>query len=371
MNCNQLFELADRELLNHKPFVIYRKAGDTTLNFLIQEDDQLHTTTDFTETGFVFAPFDSSSPTLLIPGKIESIEDCDFKVTMPENASTLDITEKEREQHIQLVSQALKSIEQTSLQKVVLSRTQLASTNTTSPVILFKRLLGKYAQAFVYIWHHPKVGTWLGATPETLLSLKGSNFETMALAGTQKYNGTIDVQWGQKEQEEQALVTQDLVSRLESFDLRNLDIKERETYKAGSLLHLRTCITGRFKSGSFEISKLIKALHPTPAVCGLPRDEAQDFIKSYEPYDRSFYTGFLGELNKLEDNSKVRNRRNVENLAYKTLTSTTRLFVNLRCMQFKSTASEIYVGGGITKDSVPEDEWEETVNKAQTIASIL
>ncbi len=134
---------------------------------------------------------------------------------------------------------------------------------------------------------------------------------------------------------------------------------------------MRTCITGSFKSASFEISKLLKALHPTPAVCGLPRAEAQEFIKHFESYDRSFYTGFLGELNKLEDNSKVRNRRNVENLAYKTLTPATRLFVNLRCMQFKSSINEIYVGGGITKDSIPEDEWEETVNKAQTIASIL
>ncbi len=201
MNCEQLFELADLELLNHRPFVFYRKPGDSTLNFLIQEDDQLHTTTDFTETGFVFAPFESNSPIILIPGKIESIEDCDFKVSMPENSLTLDIAETEREQHIQLVSQAIKSIQQTSLQKVVISRTQLASTSTTSPVTLFKRLLDKYPQAFVYVWHHPNVGTWLGATPETLLSLRGSNFETMALAGTQKYNGTIDVQWGQKEQE--------------------------------------------------------------------------------------------------------------------------------------------------------------------------
>jgi isochorismate synthase len=95
---------------------------------------------------------------------------------------------------------------------------------------------------------------------------------------------------------------------------------------------------------------LIDALHPTPAVCGLPKESAKEFILENEGYDRSFYTGFLGELS-------VENRSN--------------LFVNLRCMQVKDATYYIYIGGGITSASVPEKEWEETVAKSKVMLRVL
>lgn len=371
MNITVLFSQLQENVLEQKPFVAYRKPSDSSIKYLSQEDDQVHYTEDFTESGFVFAPFNSNDKAVLIAGNPAAIALEDFEESLPEIPLPLNFSLKEQEQHIGIVEEAVKKIRETGLQKVVLSRRQKATVADTSPVTLFKRLLQKYPNAFVYLWSHPQVGTWLGATPETLVSLSGYHFETMALAGTQKYEGDLDVNWGFKEQEEQELVTQDLVSRLNTFDLKKIEIRERETYRAGNLLHLRTCISGSFNRADFDLSKLIKALHPTPAVCGLPRAEAQTFIEHYEGYNRLFYTGFLGELNILKDKSKPRNRRNVENLAYKTLTPETRLFVNLRCMQYQAPDSLIYVGGGITKDSVAGDEWQETVNKAQTIASIL
>ncbi|MAW95064.1 MAG: isochorismate synthase [Leeuwenhoekiella sp.] len=366
-----LFKKLQEDFLQKKPFVAYCKPASTSIHYLEQQDDHLHFTTDFTESGFVFAPFEASEKAVLIQGKPEIIAIEHLNIEWPVEPLDLSISESQKQHHLELVERAVKYIKESSLQKVVLSRKQTARILATSPVVLFKRLLNKYPEAFVYLWHHPQVGTWLGATPETLLSLNGYKFETMALAGTQKYEGNMEVNWGLKEQEEQELVTRDLITRLNTFDLKKLVIQDRETYKAGSLLHLRTCITGSFNRGSLNLSKLIRALHPTPAVCGLPRAEAQSFIKNNEGYQRGFYTGFLGELNILEDQSKKRSRRNVENLAYKTLTPVTCLYVNLRCMKYKAAESEIYVGGGITKDSVPGDEWQETVNKAQTIASIL
>lgn len=371
MDATSLFNQLEEDFLQNRPFVAYRKPAADSINYLAQQDDELQVTADFTESGFVFAPFAASKQAVLIAGKPTIIACDELKAELPVESLELTISETERQQHLQLVERAVQEINETSLQKVVLSRKQIAKISDTSPVTLFRRLLSKYPEAFVYVWHHPKVGTWLGATPETLLSINGYKFETMALAGTQRFEGDLNVSWGLKEQEEQELVTRDLISRLKTFDLKKLDIQERETYRAGSLLHLRTCITGSFNRGSLDLAQLIRALHPTPAVCGLPRPEAQFFIQNHEGYQRGFYTGFLGELNILEDQSKNRSRRNVENLTYKTLNPVTRLFVNLRCMQYKSEASEIYVGGGITKDSVPQDEWQETVNKAQTIASIL
>ncbi len=119
------------------------------------------------------------------------------------------------------------------------------------------------------------------------------------------------------------------------------------------------------------MKEIISALHPTPAVCGLPKEKAKKFILSEENYDREFYTGFLGELNLQKNVQRSRTRRNVENLAYRAVKKETGLYVNLRCMKIEDGKAVLFVGGGITKDSVPEDEWEETVNKAQTMKKVL
>ena len=130
--------------------------------------------------------------------------------------------------------------------------------------------------------------------------------------------------------------------------LKNFSVSDTYTIKAGSLLHLKADIKGEIEE--FELKNLLNTLHPTPAVCGLPRASAKSFILSNENYDRTFYTGFLGEIN---------------------INSETELFVNLRCVEIDGALANIYVGGGITQDSVPEKEWLETCHKTNTIKSIL
>lgn len=354
----------------HLPFVVYRKPEATEVSLLFQEDDSLLFTEDFQERGFVFAPFDWDKKAILLSGSPEVFTLEAQSDEMPVTSTVTWQTENPQV-HIDLVNRAVAQIQKADLQKVVLSRKQNISIPQTSPVGLFLALNKKYTTAFTYLWHHPKVGTWLGATPETLLALNGRSLETMALAGTQSFEGTLDVNWGKKEQEEQQLVTDEIVNKLKPFDFKSFRVHDRETYRAGNLLHLRTKISGGLNLEKDTLKALLSALHPTPAVCGLPRDLAKSFIEMEEPYDREFYTGFLGEINMLTDASKARSRRNVENLAYKTLKATSSLYVNLRCMQFKPNLATLYVGGGITEASNAEAEWEETVNKAQTIASIL
>ena len=88
-----------------------------------------------------------------------------------------------------------------------------------------------------------------------------------------------------------------------------------------------------------------------------PLDATQKiFILENENYNREYYTGFLGELNK-------------KSIKKKKLKSD--LYVNLRCMQIKNQQAFIYMGCGITKDSNPEKEWEESVNKSMTMKKIL
>ena len=95
---------------------------------------------------------------------------------------------------------------------------------------------------------------------------------------------------------------------------------------------------------------MLELLHPTSAVCGMPKMAALEFIQSHENYDREFYSGFLGPVN-------------VEN--------ETNLFVNLRCTKIQNRTATLYAGGGITEDSIPEKEWQETELKCQTMLAVL
>jgi isochorismate synthase len=125
-------------------------------------------------------------------------------------------------------------------------------------------------------------------------------------------------------------------------------------------LHLRTKVTGKLTTKNAQLKILIRALHPTPAVCGLPRKKAKDFILENENYQREFYTGFLGELNIKDSKFKAQGQG-----------STSNLFVNLRCMNIENTIASIYIGGGITKDSNAKKEWDETVSKSKTMKRVL
>ncbi|AUC24131.1 hypothetical protein BTO15_16990 [Polaribacter sejongensis] len=315
------------------------------------KDDTLHFTTQFKETGFVFAPFNADEKAVLFP--LEKSEFIHENILIEENLSLNDTVSSEvssdKEKHLHLVEKALDEINNNELIKVVVSRKEEIQLDEFDVLLTFKKILNTYANAFVYVWFHPKVGLWFGATPETLLNITGNTFKTMSLAGTQVYVDTEEVVWRGKELDEQQLVTDFIESQLKPIST-NLKIDKTETVRAGNLLHLRSSVEGELRFTS-NLKTLIRGLHPTPAVCGLPREKAEEFIYKHENYKRTFYSGFLGELN-IENNSSS-------------------LFVNLRCMSVADKIASIYVGGGITKDSSAKKEWEETVAKTKTIKKIL
>ena len=204
-------------------------------------------------------------------------------------------------------------------------------------------MLLRYPSAFCYLFYHPQVGTWLAATPETLLYHHQGEFRTMALAGTK----VGDKEWQPKELEEQQIVTDTIVSQLQPYTT-TLKVTDPHTVCAGSVQHLCTEISGTLPTD--KVNEVIQRLHPTPAVCGYPTDKARTFIIEHEPYDREYYTGYCG----LIEGTKM-----------------AALYVNLRCMQIDSQHTYLYVGGGITKDSIPQKEYEETQNKAQTMKLVV
>ncbi|MCM5663548.1 chorismate-binding protein [Galbibacter mesophilus] len=338
---------------NQLPFVMYRKPDGIEINGLLQSSDAVFYAENYTESGFVFTPFEALKKGVLIPE-----EDSEFISTSANVQSSFQSTsvtvkrESEKEIHIDLVCKAIEAIKESSLRKIVVSRKEIVETKDLDVLAVFKKLVASYPKAFCYLWFHPKVGLWMGATPETLLSIYGNRFKTMALAGTQRFLGSTEVLWGEKEKEEQQMVTDSILQNIESF-VKNKSVSEVKSVKAGNLLHLKTDIEGELMDNNLH--GLIKSLHPTPAVCGLPKQDAEKFILENEGYDRDFYTGFLGELNISKNNKPD-----------------TELFVNLRCMQYLAPSQlQLYVGGGITKDSVAALEWEETVNKTRTMLDVL
>lgn len=355
------------------PFVVYRKPLQNEIHAFLQENNQFFTSDELSENGFIFAPFDNRKKAILIPENVSKklifeYEERNLKFEVQNHKFEEKNNNESRNRHISLVKKGISALNSGEMEKVVLSRKEKVPLSGKDPLELFQQLLENYESAFVYCWFHPKVGLWLGASPETLLKVKGNNFETMALAGTQKFEGKTEVEWGEKEKKEQKFVTDEILSNLKLFASK-ISVSEVHSAKAGNLLHLKTDINGQISAENLK--EVVFALHPTPAVCGLPKEEAKKFIFEEESYDREFYTGFLGEINLQKKVSRSGNRRNVENLAYAAIRKTTSLFVNLRCMKIEEENAILYVGGGITQDSVPEDEWQETMNKAETMKKVL
>lgn len=366
------FETIQKQYKNKLPFVAYRKPNTLEIKAILQPDDDVHYVESYREVGFVFSPFDDTKKGVLIPLKNAQIVEASYleKDLAKTSQTNFPANQEDKQQHMELVEQGIESIKSNDFQKVVLSRKETVALSEFNLIDIYKNLLKNYSLAFVYCWYHPKIGLWLGATPETLMKIEGNEFSMMSLAGTQEYNGTLDVVWEDKEIKEQQIVTDFIIENLKPL-VNNLQVSEAETVKAGNLVHLRTMLKANLKLETFNLKRIISILHPTPAVCGMPKMASKQFILEHEFYDREFYTGFLGELNFENQISPKSSKRNIENRAYSITKKSSQLYVNLRCMQILNHNALIYVGGGITEASNSLKEWEETVAKSRVIKNIL
>lgn len=255
------------------------------------------------------------------------------------------------------VKTAVEAIKQHQFNKVVLSRYEDRSLPGNFNVFTtFAKACDAYPNAFVYLVYAPELGTWLGATPETLISVKDKRyFTTASLAGTQKLlpdQPLSSVPWTQKEIEEQAMVSRYIIDCLKKIRLREFEEVGPKTIKAGNLAHLKTEYHIDMKEVNMSQlpSVMLDLLHPTSAVCGMPLQPSLEFIREHEQYDRELYAGFLGPVN-------------IHNL--------THLFVNLRCMKIINQTGRFYAGAGITEDSDPEKEYIETQMKMETLKKLI
>ena len=350
-----VFVKVKAQLEKQLPFVLYAKPKADRMIALFQANDSLHFLKDFSEKGFVFAPFDGDAIPYIPQAEsevyVEKIKETDFLIAPN---PIIEADEAAKRDFEALVTAGVDAIGQGAFEKVVLSRKAMVAIPSFELETVFKKLVAFYPTAFKYCFFHPKIGLWLGASPEQFLKINQVTLQTVALAGTQAVTESTDVVWQEKEIEEQQLVT-DFITQSLSDKVSGLTVSSPYSMQAGNLWHIKTDIAATIGSNS-NLEEIIKSLHPTSAVCGLPKAAAKDFILQNESYDRSYYSGFLGELN-------------IDLATFRT--EQTDLFVNLRCMKINDKHVELFIGCGITKDSVPEAEFIETVNKSMTMRKVL
>ncbi|WP_424960968.1 chorismate-binding protein [Ekhidna sp.] len=256
----------------------------------------------------------------------------------------------------QSVSKAIAEIKKGTFEKVVLSRYRDETLpDNFSSWSFFQTICEKYTNAFCSISHIPGKGLWIGATPELMISDNSERFKTVSLAGTKPLSDgqpLSEIAWTQKEIEEQAMVSRYVINCFKKIRLREFHEHGPKTVKAGSLAHLKTEFIVNYEEVQFEelADQMLELLHPTSAVCGMPIDQTKPWIQQEEQYDREFYSGFLGPVN---------------------FENSTDLYVNLRCMKMINGNVRFFAGAGITEDSDPHKEYEETEMKMNILKSKL
>ncbi len=343
---NQVEQLIEK----NAAFAVFRSAGNSIQGFA-SNSIPLPVSTFSLEQGFHMMPFsqDDQTPYYIIPADFKTLgngfEDITAIPGFPRQDAVLP-EEMSKTTYESLLVRGINTLRKDALDKFVFSRVIVRPQSRSEIGETFLNLLKDAPKAFVFLVNHPVYGMWMGATPETFLSAEDGILRTQALAGTRRVGESNT--WGKKEIEEQAYVSSHIRTELRKADVVFNETKP-ETRTAGPVEHLLTKfeITSVGKS---TVETLVNGLHPTPAVCGTPTHEAKKLIDQLEPIKRGYYTGFLGP---------VFNH------------SSFQLFVNLRSMQVFPNRLALRVGGGITKDSVIEHEWEETYLKAQTLLHVL
>lgn len=261
------------------------------------------------------------------------------------------------------VSRLTDDLEKTGLEKAVLARSlRLQATDTIEPLALAKRL-ERDASVTTYVTPLPVSGdeppAWLvGATPELLISRRGRTLVSHPLAGSARRSDDADddartataLEASNKDLAEHRYVVDAIVEALAPL-CSELDAPATPSLHAtDSMWHLGTRIVGTLKDPATSAATLAGLLHPTPAVCGTPRQPALDTIAALEPVERGFYAGAVGWVDAEGDGD---------------------WYVAIRCARVQANTLHLFAGAGIIEGSVPALEVEETAAKFTALLEAL
>ena len=254
---------------------------------------------------------------------------------------------------LEAVALAVKEISTREMDKVVLARdVKVWSKEELDLSVLLGRLARSFPECYTFACE-----SFVGATPELLISRFGEDIRSLVLAGTapRSDDDALDLSLGDaltastKDMSEHTPAVSSVLDQLAPITTQISASDEPFLLKLRNVQHLATEVTGKL-TGPVHILDLVAALHPTAAVCGEPRAAAFDAIRRLEGMDRSRYAGPVGWTNAAGEGEWG---------------------IALRCAEFAGTRGRLFAGGGIVRDSEPEDELEETRVKLRAVQAAL
>ncbi len=255
------------------------------------------------------------------------------------------------------VDQLLDQIRAAEVSKVVLSRyVRYSLSDHPSPAVLTDRLAAKFSGCYIFALKKGD-SLFFGASPEKLATLHGGRIEADALAGSiprgkdpeQDEVLGNELLSSEKNLAEQQAVVDFIAHSFEGFTC-DLDYSERPVLrKLPNIQHLWTPISGQLCEGS-SVLQILKQIHPTPAICGVPWKRARKRIIAIEGYKRGLYTGLLGWFGPGREGDFA---------------------VSIRSALVRDKTLWAFAGCGIVRGSDPEGEYRESELKLQPIISLF
>ncbi len=253
-----------------------------------------------------------------------------------------------------LVERTTKAIADSALDKVVLAREVVVTADAPIDVLaVLRRLRAGYPTCHVF-----NIDGFVGASPELLVSRAGDVVRSHPMAGTAPRGGdpssdarlAASLLASAKDREEHQ-ITIDMVHDTLLPWCSYLDYEaEPSIVPVANVQHLATLVEGRLSQPAPSVLELVRALHPTPAVCGQPRDLALAYILDHEGFDRGRYAGAAGWVDANGNGAWA---------------------VSVRTAQLDGTTARLCAGCGIVADSDPDTELEESRNKLQALLSSI
>jgi isochorismate synthase len=268
---------------------------------------------------------------------------------IPPPVSVRRVEEADRETWSRQVRNIRREIQNGVFEKVVAARHCVVELETGAGSLdVLKRLEGSFPGCTRFaLWRGD--AAFLGATPELLISRRGRAVLTEALAGSTAHGDAASMMESQKEREEHQLVVQAILEALEPFCDSLHSAPEPGVRELPNLLHMQTPIEGRLREPT-HILALVQALHPTPAVGGVPTNRAIEWIVEHEALARGWYSAPVGWTDAGGDGEFV---------------------VALRSGLLRDGKAWVYAGAGIMADSDPDAEYAETELKMQALLGAL
>jgi isochorismate synthase len=314
-------------------------------------------------------PFDMTKPAALI--RPQSVQ---FTEALPDwplrelPVVRISQTIPDPEEHRARIGAALRRLQDpySGVHKVVLARAlRLVAEGPLDARTIVHRLVTNDAAANAYLVDLTAAGgghsggVLVGASPELLVARRGEVVTCRPFAGSaprladsdaDEASGTALAE-SAKNRHEHQLVVDAMRGALDPLCVDLEIAPEPQLSKTAAVWHLYTPITGRLREKSTTALDLAVALHPTPAVGGVPAEAAAELINELEG-DRGFYAGAVGWCDQRGDGRWV---------------------VSIRCAQLTADrrTADAHSGGGIVAESDPDDEVAETTTKFNTILAAL